>query len=422
MTSPAPQLDASEEGAIGAIKVAHVTTVDISLDVLLLPLLKGLKRAGYDVTGVSAPGSSVGAVQAAGIHHVPVPMTRKAFAPLADLRAFWRLYRAFRDSGFRIVHTHTPKAGIYGRWAARLARVPIVVHTSHGLMFHEKSPAALRILFTVLERAAAVCSDLVFSVNLEDLETMVRLGIAPTEKLRLHGRGGLGVDVEHFRRGRLSAEDVRRKRIEIGVPQGARVVGFVGRLVREKGLPDLLAAVRSLRTTFGDGLRLLVVGPRDDAKGDAVTPTIVDEYGLADVAIFTGMRSRQEMPELYALMNVLVLPSRREGFGLVLAEAASMSVPVVATDIRGCREAVESSRNGMLVPVGDVPALASALHFLLSNPREALRMGEEGRRLAVERFDERLVCQGMIAEYGRLLREKGVRYLAEPRYAARVTS
>src|SRR5262249_38284173 len=162
-----------------------------------------------EVAGVSAHGSHVGAIEAAGVQHVPVAMTRKAFAPLADLRAFWRLYRAFRDGGFTIVHTHTPKAGIYGRWAARLARVPIVVHTSHGLMFHENSPAGLRILFTILERAAAACSDLVFSVNLEDLETMVRLGIAPTEKLRLHGRGGLGVDVEHFHRARLSAEDVR---------------------------------------------------------------------------------------------------------------------------------------------------------------------------------------------------------------------
>src|SRR5262245_15744235 len=300
-----------DSGGKDAIKMAHVTTVDISLEVLLLPLLKGLKRAGYHVTAVSAPGSSVGAVQAAGIRHVPVPLTRKAFAPLADLWGLWRLYKTFRNGGFTIVHTHTPKAGIYGRWAARLARVPLVVHTSHGLVFHETSPAALRVVFTVLERTAAACSDLVFSVNREDLETMVRDRIVPIQNLRLHGGGGLGVDVEHFDRARLSAEDVRRKRVEIGIPRGARVVGFVGRLVREKGLPDLLAAVGSLRSTFGAALCLLVVGPTDDAKRDAVAPAIVHDYGLADVAIFTGQRSRREMPELYALMDVLVLPSRR---------------------------------------------------------------------------------------------------------------
>jgi glycosyltransferase involved in cell wall biosynthesis len=404
------------------IRVAHVTTVDISLDLLLLGLLRSLTRAGYEVTGISAPGSSVPAITAAGITHVSVPMTRRAFSPLADLRALWRLYRAFKVGAFTIVHTHTPKAGIYGRWAAKLARVPIVVHTSHGLVFQEGSPAAIRMLFTALERTAAACSDLVFSVNREDLAAMVSNRIAPPEKLRMHGNGGLGVNVEHFDRARLAPQDVERNRVDLGIPEGARVVGFVGRLVREKGLPNLLEGVRSLRSTLGGKLCILVIGPRDDAKPDAVTPAIAYDYGLGDVAIFAGMRSRMEMPELYALMDVLVLPSQREGFPLVLAEAASMGVPVIATDIRGCREAVEAGRNGVLIPAGDASALACVLGALLYDRRELLRLGREGRRVALERFDERLVFERVAAEYARLLGRESVRGLAEARAIAGATS
>jgi glycosyltransferase involved in cell wall biosynthesis len=142
----------------------------------------------------------------------------------------------------------------------------------------------------------------------------------------------------------------------------------------------------------------------DSEKADAVSPALAADLGVADVCRFVGLR--QDMPEMYALMNVFALPSHREGFPRAAMEASAMGRPCVATDIRGCREAVEPGRNGLLVPLGDVTALASAFVRLLSDRDEADRMGHEGRRLALERFDEERVFDTVKREYARLLREK----------------
>jgi glycosyltransferase involved in cell wall biosynthesis len=150
----------------------------------------------------------------------------------------------------------------------------------------------------------------------------------------------------------------------------------------------------------------MIVGDVDHEKPDALTPDIARSYEVADACVFAGVR--RDMPELYALMDVFVLPSHREGFPRSVMEASAMGVPCVVTDIRGCREAVEHGRNGLLVPLGDVPALAEAIVRLITSPNEARRMSEEGRRIALERFDERRVFERIKEHYQRLLRENGV--------------
>jgi glycosyltransferase involved in cell wall biosynthesis len=181
------------------------------------------------------------------------------------------------------------------------------------------------------------------------------------------------------------------------------VVGIVARLVREKGLLEFFAAARVVRERV-PGVRFLLVGPVDTEKRDAVTPEVANEHGIGDICHFVG--TRLDMPEMYALMDVLVLPSHREGFPRAPMEASAMTVPCVVTDIRGCREAVEHGRNGLLVPLGDIQALADAMVELLTDRERARRMGMEGRRMALERFDERHVFERVLAEYERLLREK----------------
>jgi glycosyltransferase involved in cell wall biosynthesis len=390
---------------MSSMRVAHITTVDLSLHYLLLGQLRSIQEAGYEVIGISSPGAEVPAIEAAGIRHIPIPMTRRAFTPLADLGSLWRLYRIIRRQQFTIVHTHTPKAGLLGRWAAKLAGTPIIVHTSHGLVFDSRSPRMWRGFFIVMERLAARCSDLIFSVNHEDIATAIREGICEPKKIMALGDGGIGVDTVLFSRGRFSTDDIARKRAEVGLPDQAPVVGFVGRLVREKGLLELFEAARIVRGRVPE-VHLLVIGPADADKPDALSPESARAYGIDDICHFLGLR--QDMPELYALMDVLVQPSHREGFGRVLAEGAAMEVPAVATDIRGCREAVAHGRNGLLVPLGDVQALADAVVELLTDREKARLMGAEGRRMALERFDERLVFEKVKAEYARLLREKGI--------------
>jgi glycosyltransferase involved in cell wall biosynthesis len=259
---------------------------------------------------------------------------------------------------------------------------------------------AWRRFYILTERISALCSDVILSQNSEDIQTAIRERICKAQKIKYLGNG---IDIGRFDPARLPASSVKSRRAELGLPEGAPVVGFVGRLVAEKGLLELFAAARLVRERVPD-VHFLFVGPIEPDKADAVSPAAAEEYGIAQVCHFTGIR--QDMPEMYALMDVFALPSHREGFPRAPMEASAMTVPCVVTDIRGCREAVEHGRNGLLVPLGDVEALAEAIVELLTDRDRAWLMGEEGRRLARERFDERFVFQKVLEEYDRFLRDK----------------
>ena len=377
-------------------RVAHVTTVDSSLRYLLLNQLERIRDAGHEVYGISADGPDVATVEAHGIPHFAVPMTRR-FTPLADLRALFALVRVMRRERFDVVHTHTPKAGLLGQLAARLSGVPIVVNTLHGFYFHEGTKPLPRRFYVWMERIAAKCSDSILSQNKEDIETAVAERIARPELLKWLGNG---IDVKRFDRRRLSEDSLDALRQDIGLNRDAPVIGFVGRLVEEKGILDLLQAAKRVCEVIPNA-ELLIVGPYDEEKPDAIRPEIAERYGLADRCHFLGLR--QDMPELYALMDVLALPSYREGFPRAPMEAAAMSVPTIVTDIRGCRETVDPGVNGLMFPAGDADALALALIELLSDDARRSEMGEQGRRIAEERFDEQKVFDRVLHEYERLM-------------------
>jgi len=381
--------------------LAHITTIDMSLRYLLLNQLRSLQQAGYEVVGISSSGPEAKAIETAGIRHISVPMTRN-LTPLADLASLWCLFRVIRREQLTIVHTHNPKPGLLGQLAARMAGVPVVVNTLHGFYFHDHMSPARRRFYIALEKLAACCSDVILSQNQEDIQTAIREGICAPEKIKHLGNG---IDLGRFDPANLTLQDVACKRSEVGLPTEALVVGFVGRLVREKGLEELFAAARLVREKVPN-VRFVFIGPIDTDKPDVLAPESAGEYGIAAICHFLGMR--QDMPELYSLMDVFVLPSHREGFPRAPMEASAMQVPCVVTDIRGCRETVEQDRNGLLVPLGDIQALAEAIVELLTDREKARRMGEEGRRMALERFDERLVFDKVKTEYARLLREKGL--------------
>lgn len=383
------------------VRVAHVTTIDQSLRYLLLNQLRSITDAGYQVTGISAPGPDVPALETHGIRHIAVPLTRR-LTPLADLRALLRLYRVFRRERFTIVHTHTPKPGLLGQLAARLAGTPVVMNTIHGFYFHEHMPPAQRRFYITLERIAARCSDLILSQSSEDLDTAVRLGMCPRERIQLLGNG---IDIRRFDRSRIDPAHLARLRQTLGLPPGVPVIGFVGRLVAEKGVIELARAVQQVQSRFGP-VALLVVGGVDREKADALTPEDIQAAAGTATCVFAGVR--QDMPDMYALMDIFALPSYREGFPRAPMEASAMGVPCVVTDVRGCREAVEHGRNGLLTPLRAVDALADALERLLRDDRLRAAMGDAGRSVACERFDEQQVFQRVIGAYRRLLHEKGL--------------
>ena len=379
------------------IRIAHITTIDFSLRHLLLNQLLSLKEVGFDVTGISSPGPDVDFLQEHGIRHISVPMTR-SITPARDLLSLYHLYAVLKKEKFDIVHTHNPKPGLLGQLAARMSGTPFVVNTLHGFYFHENMRTPERKLYVALEKIAARCSDVILSQNSEDVKTAIEEGVCPENRIQFLGNG---IDVERFDPNRVDAARVASVRREFGIPESSLVVGFVGRLVREKGISELLDAAWCAKQNDID-VRFLFVGPHDTGKKDAITPEIAREYQVEDLCIFTGMR--HDMPEMYAMMDLFVLPSYREGFPRAPMEAAAMGVPVVVTDIRGCREAVADGVNGVLVPAKSSAQLAGAVIDLLRNPVRRRELAQNGRKVAKQRFDERKVFEAVHSHYRTLLK------------------
>jgi glycosyltransferase involved in cell wall biosynthesis len=398
-----PRVATGRDGArfVGPATVAHVTTADVSLRYLLQNQLDAIRERGYEVTGVSSSGPDVAAIEAGGIRHEAVPMTRR-ITPLADAWSLVRLYQLMRRRRFTIVHTHNPKPGLLAQLAARMAGIPIVVNTLHGFYFHERTPPLARRFYVAIEKIAARCSDVILSQNPEDVGTAISEGIARVDRIHLLGNG---IDVGRFDPAQVGPTCRRAVRASLGITEEAPVVGFVGRLVAEKGVCELLQAARAVLDR-APSARFLLVGGTDSDKADHLTAEAARDLGLHHACVFAGLR--QDMPEMYGVMDVFVLPSHREGFPRAPMEASAMKVPCVVTDVRGCRQVVTHGRNGIVVPLGDVPALAQAILAVLTNPWLARRLGDEGRRRALDEFDERSVFRSVLAEYARLLEEKGL--------------
>ncbi len=383
-------------------RLVHLTTTDISLELLLGPQLSAFVEQGYEVIGVSAPGPFVPAIEARGVRHVPLANATRAMAPHKDLLAVGELTRLFRSLRPDIVHTHNPKPGLYGRVAARAARVPVVVNTVHGLYASPDDRLAKRALVYTLERLASTCSDAELVQNPEDLVTLRRTVREPASKLTLLGNG---IDLGRFGE-RDDAAAVRAAvRAELGVDDTTVVVGAVGRLVLEKGYRELFEAWARVREQHPEAL-LVVVGPSDDDKSDALPDDVVRRAVDAGVR-FLGMR--HDVDELYRGMDLYVLASHREGFPRSAMEAAATGLPIVATDIRGCRQVVDDGVTGLLVPVRSPAPLADALIELIGDAARRRAMSTAATRRAVEEFDQRRQVATTSATYERLLRATGSR-------------
>jgi glycosyltransferase involved in cell wall biosynthesis len=386
--------------------VIHVTTTDISLELLLGPQLEAFAEAGLEVLGASAPGPYVDALARRGIRHLALEHATRSMAPLEDARALVELVGMFRRLRPAIVHTHNPKPGLYGRVAARMARVPVAVNTTHGLYALPGHPKPKRAFVYGVERLASTCSDAELVQNPEDLSVLQRLGV-PREKLTLLGNG---IDLHRFDPASVSAADADAARRELGACAPTDVVvGAVGRLVREKGYPEVFEAARHLRGK-APALRFAAIGPDDLDKSASLSP---DERTAAEATGVRFLGSRDDVVRLYRGMDLYVLASHREGFPRSAMEAAAMGIPIVATDIRGCRQVVEHGVTGLLVPPRNPPALAGAIAALAVDRSRRLRMGEAGRRKALRDFDQQRCIDITLATYRRRLARAGIYWSRE---------
>lgn len=378
--------------------IAHLTTVDMSLRYLVLPQLEAIVELGGRAVGISAPGEFVADIEARGIDHVALPDSTRSVDVRADLRsmvALWRILRRIRPD---VLHTHTPKPGIYGRILGRLCGVPVVMNTVHGLYASEDDPTSKRLAVYGIEALAARFSDLELIQSREDFDLVRRWRITRRSRTRLLGNG---IDLNRFDRSRVPESRRDEMRQELGIGPDEVVVGSVGRLVAEKGFPELFEAADRLQGKAS----FVVVGPSEPNKADGLSEADLARARDAGVHL-VGMQTNLE--EWYSAMDLFVLASHREGFPRAAMEASAMGLPVVATDIRGCREVVDDGVTGILTPVREPVGLARSIERLIESESLRSEMGSAAAEKARRDFDEKTVVEIVVSNQIRLLREKGV--------------
>lgn len=377
------------------IRLVHVTTVPESLH-----FLRGqagfLTERGFDVQVISSPGETLDhfAAQEGVIAHA-VKMPRR-ITPVRDLIAVAQLCRCLRRIRPHIVHAHTPKGGLLGMISAWLAGVPVRIYHIHGLPLMTAS-GLKHLLLRKSEQTACSLAQQVLCVSNSIRQVAVAQGLSAANKIKVLLRGSInGVDAEGTFNPQRRHPDVRER---FGIPASALVLGYVGRIVHDKGMTELAAAWKPLRDEF-PALHLLVVGPFEPQ--DSVTPEVSNLLTSDPRIHLTG--SVCDLPPLYAVMDLVVLPTYREGFPVVPLEAAAMGLPVVATRIPGCVEAVQDGVTGTLVPARDAGALAGAVRHYLRDTQLRRKHGQAGRGWVLEEFRPEAMHEALYEEYLRLLR------------------
>jgi glycosyltransferase involved in cell wall biosynthesis len=390
------------DDAVPNVRLVHVTTVPVSLN-FMRGQVGYMMRRGFAISAISSPGEELALF--AQREHAPVyavPMPRR-ITPFRDLRAVWAVYRALRRVRPHIVHAHTPKGGLLGTTGAWLARTPVRIYHIRGLPFMTAS-GARRVLLRWTERVSCALADRVLCVSESVRDVAIAEGVCAADKITVLGGGsGNGVDAAHrFDPDRWAPLRLVRRHA-LRVPPHAVVVGYVGRIVREKGIIELAAAWQALRTAHPDAY-LVIAGdfePQDPVPDDVALLLRRDER----IRIVAWDR---EMPSLYSAMDMVVLPSYREGFPNVPLEAGAMRIPVVATRIPGCTDAVADGVTGTLVPPRDVDALARAIHEYVVHPQLRQAHGRAGRDRVLREFRQERIWEALHGEYLRLLTRKGI--------------
>jgi glycosyltransferase involved in cell wall biosynthesis len=376
------------------VKTAKVCHVITKLELggaqkVTLMTLERLPRDRYDVTLVTGPEGLLRAwaERIPELTRVWMPSLVREVRPLQDLAAFVSLWRLFRRERPDIVHTHSSKAGILGRWAARLAGVPFVFHTAHGFGFTDFQRPPVRALYLWLERMAARISTKVVVVSHANADVAERNGVLKRGDWILCRDA---IDVRAF----LAETPRRRLLADWGIAEGETVVGMVACFKPQKAPVDFIeVAARVLRGA--PGVRFVMAG---DGELRGAVEARIRELGLGDRITLLGWLREDGMPEFYRNLDIVVLTSLWEGLPCVFSEAMAAELPIVATHVDGAREAVIDGESGFLHPPHDVDGMSRSVLKLLAEPSLRRRMGEAGRARAME-FDISLSVSTLEAAY-----------------------
>lgn len=330
---------------------------------------------------------------------IVLPEMGRSINPLSDLVAFWKLYRIIKTGRYHIVHTHSSKAGVLGRWAAKLAGTPLIVHTLHSLVFHDYQPWLVNRAWWLAKKFCAPITDYFISVSRIISEKAIAAGIAPPEMFRTIYSG---MELDWFLNFKADTAAIRR---EFGIPADAPVVGKVARLFPLKGHDELMDAAPAIVARqpnvrfflIGDGILLEHLQQR------------ARELGILDNFVFAGLIPRERIPEMIAVMDVLVHTSLREGLARVLPQALAMGKPCVSFDIDGAPEVVITGKTGFLVKPNDAAGLAEGVSKLLADPALRAQMGAAGRKLVDPAFRAETMVREIAEVYEQLMKTHAAR-------------
>lgn len=358
--------------------------------------LQYLQSKGFDVTAVSSPGPEHELVRAEGISTCVVPIERRP-SPIRDLVAMFRIWWFLLFHRFDIVMISSPKAALLGAIACFLTAHYRVVYMVRGRPY-EHMTGLKRKVMNACEWLACRLSRVVIPVSRELGDLLVRDGICPRRKITIIGRGSSnGVDVERFRRTDERTEAGRSVRQELGIADDDVLILFAGWLRGDKGTNELVRAFARLGRDE-PGAHLVLMGRRWSA--DPLDDDVAERIDAS--ARIHHLAWREDPVPQYMAADILVLPTWREGFPRVALEGAIANLPVIATDIHGCREAIVNGETGLLFPLRDEQALHAAMRRLVTDPALRKRLGDYGRRWAEENFRQEIIWEGTVELYRRL--------------------
>lgn len=374
-----------------------IATVPETIMSFLIEQIRFLTEHGFEVHTITSPGLNEmpGSDALNSVRH-EIPMTR-SISPIADVIALFQLWRLLRELRPNIVQTRTPKAGLLGMIAAWLARVPVRVYTVDGLPILTQKFFGRMILAATDWLACSLATE-VLCVSRSVRRFMIANGFCSTQKARVLGDGCLsGVNVQKFDPGRVV--HAARTRVQFAIPEDAPLVGYIGRLVPDKGVAELASAWQTLREEFLSA-HLLLCGYFEPSH--PVSAALAQQLQNDPRVHITGTWL-SDMPPIYASLDVCVLPTYREGLSTVAIESAAMRVPLVATRVPGCVDAVRNGVTGLLVEPRDSEALAIAVRRLLNDPRLRESMGAAARDFVSRHFSAERTSALVLAEYERLV-------------------
>lgn len=374
-------------------KLIRITTVPQSLRGLLKGQLKFMSENGYEVIGVSSTGDALQDVaESEGVRTVAIEMTR-TISPLKDLQALFRLIQLFRKEKPQIVHTHTPKAGLLGMMAAKIAGVPHRLHTVAGMPLMEATGVKRKILDFV-EKLTYASATKVYPNSKGLYDFILENNYTSTDKLKVIGNGSSnGIDTSFFSPDVIAEETKNTLRSKLNLAADDFVFVFVGRLVSDKGINELIKAFQQLGVQHS---KLLLVGPLE-IDHDPLKPEILKEINENPNILWVGLQ--KDVRPFFAIADALAFPSYREGFPNVVMQAGAMGLPSIVSDINGCNEIIINGKNGIIIPVKNVIALKNAMYKLMYDKNIYTDLKNNARFMIQSRYEKTVVWEAMLEEY-----------------------